>query len=50
MVHNVTGDVLLSAGYVAYLGPFTVSGLFQERENRPKLYIGDVFPVSINCI
>ncbi|XP_056267415.1 dynein axonemal heavy chain 1 [Pseudoliparis swirei] len=23
MVHNVTGDVLLSAGYVAYLGPFT---------------------------
>uniref|UniRef100_A0A8C3ALZ8 Uncharacterized protein n=1 Tax=Cyclopterus lumpus TaxID=8103 RepID=A0A8C3ALZ8_CYCLU len=23
MVHNVAGDVLLSAGYVAYLGPFT---------------------------
>ncbi|XP_055077792.1 dynein axonemal heavy chain 1-like [Periophthalmus magnuspinnatus] len=23
MVNNVTGDVLLSAGYVAYLGPFT---------------------------
>ena len=25
MVNNVSGDVLLSAGYVAYLGPFTVS-------------------------
>lgn len=25
MVNNVAGDVLLSAGYVAYLGPFTVS-------------------------
>ncbi|KAG7240353.1 hypothetical protein INR49_026924, partial [Caranx melampygus] len=23
MVHNVAGDVLLSAGYIAYLGPFT---------------------------
>ncbi|XP_069004796.1 dynein axonemal heavy chain 1 [Embiotoca jacksoni] len=23
MVNNVTGDVLLSAGYIAYLGPFT---------------------------
>lgn len=27
MVTNVAGDVLLSAAYVAYLGPFTVSGL-----------------------
>lgn len=26
MVNNVSGDVLLAAGYVAYLGPFTVSG------------------------
>uniref|UniRef100_A0A4W5QVG2 Dynein axonemal heavy chain 1 n=1 Tax=Hucho hucho TaxID=62062 RepID=A0A4W5QVG2_9TELE len=25
MVNNVSGDVLLAAGYVAYLGPFTVS-------------------------
>ena len=25
MVNNVSGDVLLSAGFVAYLGPFTVS-------------------------
>lgn len=25
MVNNVAGDVLLSAGYLAYLGPFTVS-------------------------
>lgn len=25
MVNNVAGDVLLAAGYVAYLGPFTVS-------------------------
>lgn len=25
MVNNVAGDVLLSAAYVAYLGPFTVS-------------------------
>lgn len=24
MVNNVAGDMLLSAGYVAYLGPFTV--------------------------
>lgn len=24
MVNNVSGDVLLAAGYVAYLGPFTV--------------------------
>lgn len=28
MVNNVAGDVLLSAGYVAYLGPFTVSLLY----------------------
>lgn len=27
MVNNVAGDVLLSAAYVAYLGPFTVSVL-----------------------
>lgn len=27
MVNNVAGDVLLSAAYIAYLGPFTVSGL-----------------------
>lgn len=26
MVNSVTGDVLLSAAYIAYLGPFTVSG------------------------
>lgn len=25
MVNNVAGDVLLAAGYIAYLGPFTVS-------------------------
>lgn len=28
MVNNVAGDVLLSAAYVAYLGPFTVSHRF----------------------
>lgn len=24
-ISNITGDVLLAAGFVAYLGPFTVS-------------------------
>lgn len=24
MLHNVFGDVLVAAGFVAYLGPFTV--------------------------
>uniref|UniRef100_A0A3Q3E168 Dynein, axonemal, heavy chain 1 n=1 Tax=Labrus bergylta TaxID=56723 RepID=A0A3Q3E168_9LABR len=28
MVNNLAGDVLLSAGYIAYLGPFTVSWLY----------------------
>lgn len=28
MVNNVAGDVFLSAGFVAYLGPFTVSWLY----------------------
>lgn len=26
MINNVAGDVLLSAAFIAYLGPFTVSG------------------------
>lgn len=30
MVNNVAGDVLLSASYVAYLGPFTVSHRFRS--------------------
>lgn len=25
MINNISGDVLVSAGFVAYLGPFTVS-------------------------
>lgn len=25
MINNIAGDVLISAGFVAYLGPFTVS-------------------------
>lgn len=25
MINNVAGDVLLSAAFIAYLGPFTVS-------------------------
>ncbi len=33
MVNNVAGDVLLAAGYVAYLGPFTVSAWECGREN-----------------
>lgn len=32
MVNNVAGDVLLSAAYVAYLGPFTVSNWVQLTE------------------
>ncbi len=35
MVNNVAGDVLLAAGYVAYLGPFTVCESAAE-----KMHIG----------